>query len=152
MRRECGKWGHRLRNHGFRSTFAREIILETLETTIEHLSPEEIYKKAIKDYPAIGLATVYRTLEILTELGLVNKLDFGDGRKRYELIENADNKNYHHHHLVCASCGKIIDYSDFINDEIDFLNKIEKKLEKKYDFKIEDHSIRFTGHCKNCLK
>jgi len=150
MRRECGKWGHRLRNHGFRSTFTREIILETLEATSEHLSPEDIYKKIKTYYSTIGLATVYRTLEILIELGLVNKLDFDDGRKRYELAENVSSKT-HHHHLICISCRKIIDYSDFLNDEIEFLNKIEKKLEMKHNFKIQDHFIGFTGLCSVCL-
>lgn len=150
MRRNCGKWGHSLRNHGFRSTITRETILETLESTIEHLSPEDIYNKVKIHYPTIGLATVYRTLKILVELGLVHKLDFSDGRKRYELAENISNKT-HHHHLVCTSCGKIIDYSDFLSDEIEFLNKIENKLEMKHNFKIQDHSIRFTGLCSVCF-
>ena len=96
MRRNCGKWGHSLRNHGFRSTITREIILETLESTTEHLSPEDIYNKVKITCPTIGLATVYRTLEILIELGLVHKLDFGEGRKRYELSEKISSKTHHH--------------------------------------------------------
>lgn len=150
MRRKCGKWGNSLRKHGYRSTIAREKILETLEYTTKHLSTEDILNMIKIHYSSIGLTTVYRTLEILVNLGLVNKFDFGDGRSRYELSENITTKT-HHHHLVCTSCGKIIDYSDFLNEEIEFLNKIEKKLGKKYDFKIEDHFIRFTGLCTVCL-
>lgn len=151
MRRQCGKWGNRLRKHGFRSTITREIILETLEGTNEHLSPEDIYNKIKEHYPAMGLATVYRTLEMLIELGLVNKMDFGDGRKRYELTEKVSSKA-HHHHLVCSSCGKIIEYSDFLDEEIGFLNSVEKKLEVKHNFKIQNHFIEFRGLCSSCFK
>ncbi len=151
MKRQCGRWGHRLRGHGYKCTPGRELILEILESTDEHLSPEDIYSKVSLEHPEIGLTTVYRTLDILVNLGIVVKLDFGDGKSRYELSANFNHKK-HHHHLVCASCGKIIDYSDFMNEELEFLNKIEKKLEKKYTFKINSHFIKFDGLCNYCIK
>ena len=150
MKRECGRWGYRLRGHGYKCTPGRELILEILESTDEHLSPEEIYSKVSSEYPEIGLTTVYRTLDMLINLGIVSKLDFGEGKSRYELSENHSNKK-HHHHLVCNRCGKIIDYSEFMKEEIEFLNKIEKKLSKKYNFKINNHFIKFDGLCVECM-
>lgn len=150
MKRECGRWGHRLRGHGYKCTPGRELILEILESTNEHLSPEEIYSKVSTEHPEIGLTTVYRTLDMLINLGIVLKLNFGEGKSRYELSESHSKKK-HHHHLVCNRCGKIIDYSDFMNEEIEFLNKIEKKLGEKYNFKINSHFIKFDGLCSKCL-
>lgn len=150
MKRECGRWGYRLRGFGYKCTPGRELILEILESTDEHLSPEEIYSKVSIDHPEIGLTTVYRTLDMLVNLGVVSKLDFGEGKSRYELSEHHSHKK-HHHHLVCNKCGKIIDYSDFINEEIEFLNKIESKLGKKYNFKISSHFIKFDGMCNDCI-
>lgn len=150
MKRRCGMWGHKLRHHGFKCTPGRELILEVLSSTNEHLTPEEIYNEVKKSHPEIGLVTVYRTLELLVKSGILIKLDFGDGRSRYELSENYGHKN-HHHHLVCKNCGRIIDYSDFLSEEIEFLSKIEKKLEEKYNFKIDGHFIKFDGICKNCI-
>jgi Fur family ferric uptake transcriptional regulator len=149
MKRQCGRWGHRLRNHGFKCTPGRELILEVLEFYNEHLSPEEIFLKVQQEHPDIGLTTVYRTLDILVKSGMVIKLDFGDGKSRYELSENFNQKK-HHHHLVCNSCGKIIDYSDFMNEEMEYLSKIEKALEKKHNFKIDTHVIQFYGKCLAC--
>jgi Fur family transcriptional regulator, ferric uptake regulator len=151
MKRKCGKWGEWIRKAGFRCTLAREVILETLEATADHLSPEDIYNKIKREHQSIGLTTVYRTLETFVQLGLIEKFDFGDGRSRYELAENISGKN-HHHHLVCRSCGKIMDYSDFMAEEIKFISQIEKNLEKKYEFKIENHNIKFSGLCKTCMK
>jgi Fur family transcriptional regulator, ferric uptake regulator len=151
MKRHCGMWGHKLRNHGFKCTPGREMILEVLESTNEHLSPEEIFSKAQKSCPELGLTTVYRTLEMLINLGMVIKLDIGDGKSRYELSESVNQKK-HHHHLVCNGCGKIIDYSDFMNEEMEYLSKIEKALEKKHNFKINNHVIQFYGKCITCGK
>jgi len=151
MKRHCGIWGHRLRNYGFKCTPGRELILEILETSEEHLSPEEIYSKVKDEHPEIGLTTVYRTMEILNNLGMVIKLDIGDGRARYELSEDHSKKS-HHHHLICSTCKKIIDYNDFVEDEKVYLLKIEKALEKRHNFKINNHVIQFYGKCSTCNK
>ena len=149
MKRDCGLWGHKLRGHGFKCTLGRELILEVLELNDGHLSPEEIFSKVKDDHPEIGLTSVYRTLEILNNLGMVIKLDIGDGRARYELSES-HSKKCHHHHLVCSSCKKIIDYDDFAEEEKEYLYKIEKSLEKKHNFKINYHVIQFFGKCITC--
>lgn len=100
-------------------------------------------------YPNVGLTTVYRTLDVLSSLGLVSKLDFGDGRARYEMIQGPKESN-HHHHLVCTKCNRVIDYDDFIDEEVELLKETEKGLGKKYNFKITNHVIQFYGLCSKC--
>jgi Fur family ferric uptake transcriptional regulator len=142
-------WGNRFRGCGYRITVARQAILEVLSRTSKHLSAEDIYFAVHKDYPNIGLTTVYRTLELLVQLGLIFKFDFGDGRARYELTEGPEKKQ-HHHHLICTKCRRIIDYTDFIDDEIELLKRTEKGLSRKYNFEIKEHLIQFYGLCDRC--
>ena len=78
-----------------------------------------------------------------------SKFDFGDGRARYELAEGPKGER-HHHHLVCTNCSRVIDYTDFIDEEKDLLDKAEKGLSKKHNFKINGHSIQFYGLCNKC--
>lgn len=149
MKRVCGKWGLMLREHGYKCTIAREIILEILEDSEKHLSSEEVFHKVSRLNSNIGLTTVYRTLELLVNLDIVDKFEFGDGRSRYELSEKFSRKP-HHHHLICSECGMIIDYSNFMDYEIDYLTKIQKELGAKHEFDITGHLIRFYGKCTAC--
>jgi len=142
-------WLGKFRGCGYRLTLPREAILDVLAKSEGHLSAEDIYLKVHPKYPNIGLTTVYRTLDILSDLGMVYKLDFGDGRARYEFAEGPKGA-HHHHHLVCISCKRIIDYTDFIDDEIELLNQTERGLSKKYNFKITNHLIQFYGLCERC--
>jgi Fur family ferric uptake transcriptional regulator len=142
-------WHVKMRGCGYRLTVPRQAILDVLSKTSKHLSAEDIYLSVHKVYPAIGLTTVYRTLELLVQTGMVFKFDFGDGRARYELSEGPRSIG-HHHHLICNGCGRIIDYRDFIEEEIELLKKTEKGLSKKYNFKITNHLIQFYGLCGQC--
>ncbi len=142
-------WYGRLRGCGYRITVPREAILGVLSQTSEHLSAEDIYLAVHKIYPNVGLTTIYRTLELLVHMGLVFKFDFGDGRARYELSEGPKGKD-HHHHLVCTNCGRVIDYTDFIDEEIELLSRTEKGLSKKFNFSIANHLIQFYGLCDKC--
>lgn len=144
-------WHGKFRGCGYRITLARQVILDLLAKVDEHLSAEDIYIRIRAKHPNIGLTTVYRTLDILADLGLLYKFDFGDGRARYELAEGPKGA-YHHHHLVCTACKRVIDYTDFIDEEIELLRETEKGLSKKYDFKITNHLIQFYGLCKECSK
>ena len=144
-------WHRRFRGCGYRITAGRELILKILSETKKHLSAEEIFLKAHELNPTIGLTTIYRTLDILVGMRLISKFDFGDGRSRYELAEGPDGSR-HHHHLVCTSCNRVIDYTDFIDEEVDLLRRTEKGLSKKYNFKISHHLIQFYGLCSNCQK
>lgn len=151
---ECkghGWWHNKLSGCGYRLTLGRKAILDLLSQEDGHLSAEDIYMKVHEQYPNIGLTTIYRTLDVLTDLGMVYKFDFGDGRARYERAEGPKGP-HHHHHLICTECNKVIDYTDFIDEEVELLNQTEKGLGQKYRFKITNHLIQFYGVCEQCNK
>ncbi|MCW2278928.1 Fur family transcriptional regulator [Heliophilum fasciatum] len=108
-----------------------------------HLSAEDIYGIVKQKHPEIGLATVYRTLELLAELEILHKLDFGDGRLRYEF---ANQKTHHHHHLICTDCAKVIEFED------DMLDSLEQVIHEKNGFQILNHHLKFYGICQACQK
>lgn len=127
-------------NHKF--TKQREIIFNALkDSSSKHLTPEELFSLIHKDYKQVGIATVYRTLNIFEELGIVNKQEFTDSVNTYELI-NADNA--HHDHLICTECGKIVE------DEILSHDEISKLVKDKYDFDLDYYSLRIYGICSDC--
>jgi len=146
-RRSAG-WHGRLRDCGYRLTVPRQAIMEILHNTRGHLSTEEIYRHIHKDFPSVGLTTVYRTLEVLVEMGLVSRFDFGDGKSRYELASGFGNN--HHHHLCCTGCGRIIDYQEFLEEEKKVIKNIEEALSRKHNFQINEHQIQFLGLCNDC--
>jgi len=142
-------WDGRLKKHSCRITVPRQVILDVLSEEGKHLSAEDVFLKVHKVYPEIGLTTVYRTLNLLTQIGLVLKFDFGDGRARYELAGRTQQEK-HHHHLVCTKCNRIIDYKDFIDEEEELFKKTEKVLSEKHNFEINGHLVRFYGLCEEC--
>jgi Fur family ferric uptake transcriptional regulator len=112
------------------------------------LSAKEIYNALHRSYPGIGLATIYRTLELLLQLGLIRKINAGDGQSRYEL--QAQDLAGHHHHVICSDCGRIIDYQYLAGEELKWVKKVERALAKKYNFLIKDHNVEFFGLCERC--
>ena len=142
------KWSNRIQGRIQRWTATREAILDLLSQTSRHLSAKDIYASLYKECPRIGLTTVYRTLDLLHRSGLINKPVLGDGQARYEFKEGR--KVAHHHHLVCLSCDKIIDYNEFEKEELEFVQKTETLLSNKYNFLITDHNIEFLGYCQSC--
>lgn len=144
-REENEKFKQRLKTGGYKLTPQRRAVLEVIiDNEGKHLSTEEIYDIVKKECPEIGLATVYRTLQLLEKMGLVCRMNFDDGCNRYELIH--DEEDHQHHHLVCIICGNV--------DEVegDLLESLEEKIEEKYDFKITNHSVKFFGYCSKCKK
>lgn len=133
---------------GFKWTQTRQAIIEILSSKGGHLSAEEIFLDVKKILPGIGLATVYRNLEILKELGIVREFDFKDGRARYEFV--ADKEGVEHYHLICRICGKIIDYEITPEEEADPLEELKKNLKEKFNFSIERWDIQFFGLCEKC--
>ena len=141
-------WRAELRDQFSRWTGPREILLEFLRQNPGHMSAKEIYSEIHKVDQRIGLTTVYRTLELLNRMGLINRLVLGDGQARFEY--KAEDKKDHHHHLICTRCGQILDYSEFEKEELELVRKTEKSLMKKYNFQIFDHNIEFLGICPKC--
>ena len=129
--------------HSYKLTPQREATVRVLLENVEdHLSAEDVYLLVKEKAPEIGLATVYRTLELLSDLQIIHKLNFGDGVTRYEF--RAEGAEHHHHHLICLNCGEV--------DEIieDWLGPIERRVEKEYNFQIIDHRLTFHGICQRC--
>lgn len=133
-----------LNERGFRLTPQRRSILDVIyENKGEHLSIDEIYELVKRRCPEIGLATVYRTMQLLEEIKIAYKHNFNDGKSRYEIILDVDHQ---HHHLICTKCGMIIEVEE------DLLENTEHEIEKKYDFKITNHNVKFYGYCKDCIE
>ena len=143
-------WHGKVKGCGYRITVGREAVIHALSQTHEHLSAEEIYSRIHEAYPHVGLTTVYRTLDVLVNASLIFKFDFGDGKARYELTQGPKGM-HHHHHLVCTSCKRVVDYTDFIDDELELLRRTEKGLSEKYHFRIDNHLIQFYGLCEDCV-
>lgn len=132
-----------LKEKGYKLTPQRRSILdEIIKNEGSHLTTEEIYDLVKVNCPEIGLATVYRTVQLLEEMGVLYKLDLDDGCSRYELCD--EDESHQHHHLICQNCGKVIEV------EGDLLEELEQGIEKKYNFKIKNHSLKFYGICDNC--
>jgi Fur family ferric uptake transcriptional regulator len=132
-----------LKEKGYKLTPQRRSILdEIIKNESSHLTTEEIYDLVKVSCPEIGLATVYRTVQLLEEMGVLYKLDLDDGCNRYELCD--EDESHQHHHLICQNCGKVIEV------EGDLLEELEQGIEKKYNFKIKNHSLKFYGICDNC--
>ena len=142
------KFRHRFEGHVSRWTMPREVILEFLSRSSKHMSAKEIYASLYNTYPRMGLTTVYRTLDLLARMGIITKLTLGDGQSRYEF--KSSKKKDHHHHLICTICGRIINYSEFLDEELSLIKKTEERLAKKYNFLIQDHNIEFLGICGKC--
>ena len=132
-----------LQRAGFKMTPQREALVHVMiQNKTAHLSAEELFMLLKRSHPDIGLATVYRTLEILTQLTIVKKIVFEDGIARYDVKRKA--AGHFHHHLLCIRCGEIEEIFE------DLLLNIEKKIEIDYLFKIFDHRLTFHGVCKSC--
>jgi Fur family ferric uptake transcriptional regulator len=143
MEARIEKIKQQLQGQGYKLTPQREATVRVLlENEEDHLSAEDVFMLVKDKAPEIGLATVYRTLELLSELHVVEKMNFGDGVARYDLRN--DSSHHHHHHLICVQCGAV--------DEImeDWLIPQEEKLEKEYRFKVLDHRLDFQGICRRC--
>lgn len=142
MAREYEILKKKLREKGFKLTPQRKSILDvTIANEGKHLSAEEIYE-LVKNYcPDIGLATVYRTMQIFDEIGLVYKHNFDDGRSRYEFSQDEDHQ---HHHLICIKCGRVVEVEE------DLLEQLEYEVECKYNFSVTNHNLKFFGYCSQC--
>lgn len=132
-----------LQRAGFKMTPQREALVQVLiQNKTAHLSAEELFMLLKRSHPDIGLATVYRTLEILSQLTIVKKVLFEDGIARYDLKRKE--AGHFHHHLLCVKCGEIEEVFE------DLLFDIEKKIESDFVFKVLDHRLTFHGICKSC--
>jgi Fur family transcriptional regulator, ferric uptake regulator len=139
-------WGEHarsvLRESGFKPGRARAAVIEALDAQTCCLSVQEIHDLVRRRRSAVGIASVYRALETLTELGLVHRLELGSGGAHYEPAQPSGD---HHHHLVCGDCGKVEAFSD------DRLEHVIDNVSKTAAFRIDDHDVVLRGRCDACV-
>jgi len=128
-----------LRQHGYKFTPQRRIVIWAIASSQDHLTPTAIYEKVHQEHPTIGLVTIYRTLDILTRLGLICELHAGGSCHSYttSALER-------HHHLICTNCGKVVDFGGYD------LSKLEQELSLETGFDIKDRLLEFIGLCQTC--
>lgn len=130
-----------LKANGLKFTIQREVILEMLYNSDEHLTPEGLHHLIQQKHPELGtgIATVYRTLSLLEDSDMVTSLSFGAQGKKYEL-----GAKDHHDHIICTQCGSI---TEFVDDEIELR---QKKIAEDLGFIMQEHSMQIYGICKSC--
>jgi Fur family ferric uptake transcriptional regulator len=131
---ELGRWGLRM-------TPQRLMIAAAIEDSNDHISADEVYEQVVQKYPNVNISTVYRTLELLEQLGLVTATDLGGGRVQYHPAEKG-----HHHHLVCRECGAIIDLDE------SKLAPLEDSLLREYGFVADLRHLGIWGQCVKCSR
>ena len=130
-----------LKADGLKFTSQREAILRTLYDNPQHFTSENLYMLVKQKYPDlnIGIATVYRTLALLEESGLVSSISLGIQGKKFEIANKP-----HHDHLICKECGKIV---EFENEKIE---ELQHQIAKENGFKLTNHLMQLYGICSEC--
>lgn len=128
-----------IQERGLKTTRQRNTIINVFFSLRGHVSVEELLQEVKAVNPKIGYATVYRTLHLLVESGLVEERRFGDGLARYEGHSEVE----HHDHMICQKCGQIF---EFFNPELEAL---QERLAEANDFQIHRHRLELYGTCKN---
>lgn len=127
---------------GLRSTEQRRLIIDIFFDAHEHITIDSLLKQVRAVDARVGYATVYRTMKLLSESGVVQEHKFGDGFTRYELSDD----EAHHDHLVCLECGKIIEFEE------PQIEALQDKIAKRYGFLIRAHKHEMYGVCSDCQK
>ena len=126
---------------GLRSTSQRQSILDIIRRGQGHLDADEVYRRARKKQPRLSLSTVYRTLQTLKELGLVEEVHLDETHHHYEI--KASNE---HHHLICLGCGKVVEF------ECPMSIQMKEEVSKEKQFEIVNIEVRMTGYCPECRR
>ena len=128
-----------LRSHGLKLTRSRMVVIDVLAATGEHLKVAEVHRRARQIDGRVGLASVYRTMGLLAQMGLVKHVHLDHRHRHYASITED-----HSHHLVCTSCGLAVEFNDCR------LEKVERTIARRTDFEIEGHCMEFFGRCAKC--
>jgi Fur family ferric uptake transcriptional regulator len=131
-----------LRQAGMRASAPRTAVLELIGSQECVLSAQEIAEKLRSEGRGVGVATVYRTLDLLNELKLVQRLDVGGGSARYEPAMPGG--AHHHHHLVCDRCGRVTPFEDA------GLERAIERLSQRLDHRVGEHDVVLRGSCPRC--
>jgi len=128
-----------LSRSGMRATSQRALILDIIREG--HLDADEVYRRARERHPRLSLSTVYRTLQKLKERGLIDELHFNETHHHYEIKQPT-----WHHHLVCLSCGKIIEFACPLSQ------KMKEDVARQHKFAVTGIEVNMTGYCSDCAK
>jgi Fur family transcriptional regulator, ferric uptake regulator len=129
----------KIRSAGYKVTPQRKAIVEAILEADKSLTPQELHATLARKNPDIGLVTVYRTIDVLDQLGLLCQFQPGGNARSFKagLAE-------HHHHLVCRGCGDVVDFTGRCPTEL------ETRLEQETGFIITNHRLEFAGYCRDC--
>jgi Fur family ferric uptake transcriptional regulator len=128
-----------LRQHGLRMTPQRQLILDAVASLHGHISADQVYQHVIRQFPDVNVTTVYRTLEVLEELGLMRHTHFHDGVAQYQRTDEAP-----HHHLVCVVCDSDTEF------DVEILEPLAEQLQGRYGFKSDLAHTAIVGVCRGC--
>jgi len=131
----------KLNSAGKRFTHQRALIMDIIRQGQGHLDADEIFRRAREKEPRLSLSTVYRTLQMMKELELVDELHFGENHHHYEVKPTKE-----HYHLVCLGCGRVIEFSYPLS------RYLKKEVPELKDFDIDETEIRVAGHCNLCRR
>ncbi len=127
-----------IRRTGHRLTQARQAIAQVLETAEGHLSPAELLQRGRKAYPQLSRATLYRTLELLTQIGAIRPIYLRDCGPFFARVNGG------HSHLVCSSCGQVVEF------QASAMEDLTQRLAQQLDFQLDSYLLEFYGRCRSC--
>jgi Fur family ferric uptake transcriptional regulator len=130
-----------LRGGGYRNGVARRAVVELLGRQDCCLTAQEIFDELRADGRRVGIASIYRVLDLLTDRGLLQRIELGGGIARYEPVHSG---GAHHHHLVCDDCGKVEAFAD------DELERALRDVESKTGYSVAGHDVVVRGACGDC--
>lgn len=128
-----------LNQHGYRLTVARETILRVLVENGGHVTADGLVELVRQESPHIGRMTVYRTLELLCELGLMRPIYQGTGAAHFVLMDQG-----HHHHLICSRCERVVEFDECV------IGDLTEAIGRRFGFEMQGHLLEFFGVCPDC--
>lgn len=134
-------WLERLRKNGYRSTGSRRAVVEIIATSSRVLSPMDVYERARQNYPSLGLVTVYRTIEKLEDLGLVQRVHQPSGCQAFVASVGG-----HQHMIICQHCGRV----QFFSGDQEELDGLMSSVAEGSGFSVHDHWLQLFGLCAKC--
>jgi Fur family ferric uptake transcriptional regulator len=129
------------RERGIACTAQRELVARTLLEMGSHVGADELHRRLARRKPRVALATIYRTLQLLKDNGLIAERHFGERWRRYENLSAA-----HHDHLVCLGCGAVIEFREPLIEEL------QEKVARRHGFKAERQRLELYGYCRDCAR
>ncbi len=126
---------------GTRVTYQRALILEIIRQGKGHLDADEIYRRARSQQPRLSLSTVYRNVQALKKLGLIEEVHFDETHHHYEVKPLSE-----HHHLVCLGCGRVIEFQTLLS------RYVKRNIAEAKDFEITNTEVRIRGYCSKCCQ